>query len=152
MRRTLILLACGMLLPLFAQAGGPYQFYSITPCRLVDTRGSTGINGGPILSSETIRSFAIDVAPANCGIPSTAAAAALNFVIVSAQGGGHLTVWPRGLSMPVASTINFDPGEPAIANGAIVPLTTDSTANISVWLGTGGPQAHLVIDANGYFQ
>jgi hypothetical protein len=44
-------------------------------------------------------------------------------------------------------------GEPAIANGAIVPLTTDPTANMSVFLGTGpGTHADLVLDVTGYFQ
>jgi len=47
----------------------------------------------------------------------------------------------------------FDAGEPAIANGAIAPPTTNPTANISVYLQTGpGTHADLVLDVTGYFQ
>ncbi len=136
-----------------AQAAGPYQFFSITPCRLVDTRGPTGVTGGPALVGNGTRSFPIDVAPTTCGIPSTAAAAVLNMVVVAPTGGGHIRTWPFNTPMPLVATLNFDPNEPAIANGAIVPLTIDPSFHISVFLGTGvGFSAHLVIDVTGYFQ
>jgi hypothetical protein len=58
--------------------------------------------------------------------------------------------------------MNFDPGEPAIANGAIVPLGPynptvpgNPTTNFSIseYLNIGaGFTAHLVIDVTGYFQ
>ena len=65
---------------------------------------------------------------------------------------GHRWLF-RALTMPLVATINFAAGEPAIANGAIVPLTTNPTANISVYLGTGaGTHADLVLDVTGYFQ
>lgn len=138
---------------------GPYQFFSITPCRLVDTRNANGPQGGPALTGHTSRSFPI---AGLCGVPTTAKAAALNVTTVATTGGGHLRIWPAGATMPLVSTMNFDPGEPAIANGAIVPLAAynpstpgDPTTNnsISVYLGIGVPySAHLVIDVTGYFQ
>jgi hypothetical protein len=135
-----------------AQAAGPYQFFSITPCRLIDTRGPTGLTGGPALAGDVQRNFPIDVAPTACGIPSDAAAAVLNFVVVAPQGGGHLRVWPFGTVFPGVATLNFDPFEPAIGNGAITPVTIDPNFQISVMLKTGGPSGHLVVDATGYFK
>lgn len=135
-----------------AQAAGPYQFYAITPCRIIDTRGPNGLTGGPVLTGDVQRNFPIDVAPAACGIPSDAAAAVLNLVVVAPQGGGHLRVWPFNTTFPGVASLNFDAFEPAIANGAIVPVTVDVNFQISVVLKTGGPQGHLVVDATGYFK
>ena len=135
-----------------AQAAGPFQFYAITPCRIIDTRNPVGPTGGPILTGDVQRNFPIDVSPAACGIPSDAAAAVLNLVVVAPQGGGHLRVWPFNTPFPGVASLNFDPFEPAIANGAIVPLTIDVNFQISVVLKTGGPQGHLVVDATGYFK
>ncbi len=130
--------------------GQALQFFSITPCRIVDTRGPTGVTGGPALTGHNTRSFPI---AGQCGIPTTAKAAVLNVVAVGPTGGGHIRIWPFNTTMPTVATLNFDAGEPAIANGAIVPLTTDPNFSISVYLGSGiGTTSNLVIDANGYFQ
>ncbi|HYK41079.1 MAG TPA: hypothetical protein VE007_01740, partial [Thermoanaerobaculia bacterium] len=40
-----------------ARAAGPFQFYSVTPCRLVDTRNPNGLTGGPALTGQGVRSF-----------------------------------------------------------------------------------------------
>src|SRR5712692_3591472 len=37
--------------------GAPVVFQGFGPCRLVDTRGSTGTYGGPALSASTTRTF-----------------------------------------------------------------------------------------------
>jgi hypothetical protein len=136
-----------------AQAGGPYQFYAVTPCRIVDTRGPTGTTGGPALSSGSPRNFPIDVAPASCGIPNTAAAATLNVTMVGPTQDGFLKIWPFNTAKPLVSTINASAGEPAIANGAIVPLTVDVASQISVAYGTAvAGTCNVVIDVTGYFQ
>lgn len=133
-----------------AQGAGPFSFYSVTPCRIVDTRLTTPITGGPALAGQATRHFPI---AGQCGIPATAKAAVLNVVIVAPTGSGHLRIWPYNTTMPTVSTINFVAAEPAIANGAIVPLSSDPSLQISVFLGTAtGTHAHLVIDATGYFQ
>ena len=133
-----------------ASAAGPYQFYSVTPCRIVDTRNATGLTGGPALTGQGTRSFPVT---GSCGVPVTAQAAVLNVVVVGPTGGGHLRIWPFNATMPLVSTINFDPLEPAIANGAIVPLGSDPSLQISTFLGSStGNTAHLVIDVTGYFQ
>src|SRR6266511_4866026 len=148
--RVLVAVAAIGLAASFAQAAGPYQLFTLAPCRVVDTRNPTGPLGGPSLAAATTRAFPVT---GTCGIPSTAKAVVFNVAIVAPTGSGHLRIWPYNTTMPLVSTINFAAGEPAIANGAIVPLTTDPTANMSVFLGAGpGTHADLVLDVTGYFQ
>jgi len=131
-----------------ARADGPFQFHSLTPCRIVDTRGPNGPKGGPALQSLVTRSFPIQ---GECGVPDGAAAVSLNVTIVFPTNHGHLTIWPSGQSLPVASTLNFAPSDTAVANGALVALSTadlDLSAQPHV-LGNG--TVHLVLDVTGYF-
>ncbi|HVS00714.1 MAG TPA: hypothetical protein VMW27_29105 [Thermoanaerobaculia bacterium] len=133
-----------------AKADGPFQFHSLTPCRIVDTRNAAGPTGGPALNHGQVRSFPIQ---GNCGVPSGAKAVALNVTVVSPAGGGHLTIFPSGTSVPLVSTLNFNAGEPALANGAIVPLSAnanDLSTQPAVIGGNG--TVHLILDVTGYFQ
>lgn len=134
-----------------AQGAGPYQFFSVPPCRIVDTRNPVGPTGGPALAAGSPRNFPIT---GLCNVPTTAKAAVLNVTLVGPTKDGFLLIWPYNTSMPVVSTINAAAGEPAIANGAIVPLTTDPSLNISVVYGTGSPggSANVILDVTGYFQ
>jgi hypothetical protein len=122
------------------------QFFAVTPCRTVDTR--TG-NGG-IITAAVLRQFSMK---GTCGIPSTAKAISLNCTIVSPSNNGFFTLWPAGGPFPVVATINFDAGEPALANGAIVPLGAGSP-DLSVAYGTAlsAGTLHAVLDVTGYFQ
>jgi hypothetical protein len=139
-----------------AKAIGPLQFYSVTPCRLVDTRDSNGVTGGPALSNGQIRNFAVYGGNARaCGIPAdgSAKAVTLNVTISLPTYFGHLTIWPYNTALPPVSTLNFNGAEPAIANGAIVPVTADPSFQISarpVLGGTGGT-VQLILDITGYF-
>ncbi|MGH9368129.1 MAG: hypothetical protein ACRD3M_10695 [Thermoanaerobaculia bacterium] len=137
-----------------AEAGGPYVFFSVTPCRLADTRDPTGPTGGPFLTSGFVRSFPTYGSSARvCGIPSTAKAVAINGTVVGPTGDGFLVMFPYNTPVPGVSTINFVAGEPALANGQLVALTSDPTLQLSVhpFIGGGGT-AHLVLDITGYFQ
>lgn len=149
MRKLWLML--GLLFPPVLHADGPFQFFSVTPCRLVDTRGATGLLGGPSLAATSTRNFPVTTSPANCGIPTTAKAVAFNVVVIGPGGTGHLRMWPYNTAIPNVSVINFNAGEPAIANGAIVPLAADPSFQVSVYNGSGG-SADLVLDINGYFQ
>jgi hypothetical protein len=153
LRDMLVAAVLALLTVSAAQAAGPFQFFSVTPCRIVDTRNAPGVTGGPALTSAIPRNFPIDVAPAACGVPNTAKAATLNVTIVSPTQDGFLTIWPYNTALPTVSTINASAGEPALANGAIVPLTTDPGFNVSVVYGTAAAgTAHVILDVTGYFQ
>lgn len=124
----------------------PGNYYTITPCRVVDTRDLQGPYGGPILTSGVPRLFTIE---GQCGIPSTADSVSVNVTIVSPTSGGHLALYPGDQTPPQTSTINFGRGQ-SRANNAIVPMAADGTISVRpVVLGNG--QVHLVIDVNGYF-
>lgn len=128
---------------LFAQTG-PLQYYAVTPCRLVDTRNPAGINGGPALSTATrdfqVRGF--------CGVPVGAKAVSLNVTVTGASTSSWLTIWPSGTAKPFVSTINFDTSSPALANGAIVGVSTN-TNDLSVANAIGS--VHVILDVTGYF-
>ncbi len=138
-----------------AEAAGPFNFYSVTPCRIVDTRKPAGATGGPILTAGAQRNFPISAAAAGCGVPTTATAATLNVTLVNPSAAGFVKIWPFGTAEPQVSTINAAALEPAIANGAIVPLGADASFQISLKYGTAPPPgatAHVIIDVTGYFQ
>lgn len=131
-----------------AMAAGPFRFYPLTPCRLVDTRSTHA----PVMNALSTRSFKLR---GTCGLPADATAAALNVTIATPTTKGHIRVYPSDVALPNTSTLNFAGGENAVANGAIVPMPADtgSTNDISVYLymiaaGSG----HLVVDVTGYFK
>ena len=147
------------------------KFYPVSPCRLVDTRGtSAGFNGispfsGPAIAAgatitipvQSAAEAAANTTPAPCGtIPSTAQAYSLNLTVVpqivstDAYPGmiNFVTIWPAGVAQPTVSTLN-DQEALIVANAAIVPAGSGS-GGISVY--NSGPSAtHVVIDMNGYF-
>lgn len=132
-------------LPATAQTtGGPYQFYTVTPCRLVDSRFN---QGATVLIGPTQQNIAVKT---RCGVPSTAKAVALNFTVVGPSAGGFLVLWATGTAIPGTSNLNFNAGEPALANGAIVALGA-STPDLSV-VCNGGVTTQFIIDIVGYFQ
>ncbi len=130
----------------YAQSG-PYQYFPLTPCRSVDTRNANAVNGGPVMNAGGQRDFTIR---GTCGVPTTAKAVTLNIAVVTPSFGGYLTVWPSGTSRPLAATINFAATDIALANGAIMGVSTN-TQDLSVYNGSNG-LTHIVIDVSGYFQ
>jgi hypothetical protein len=151
MRLVLLGIAATLLGVSVGSAAGPYQFYPVSPCRIVDTRGPVGPTGGPSLSHGVIRSFPI---AGYCNIPSTAKAAVLNVTAVGPSNFGFLAVWPYNTAVPPVSTVNFDAGEPAIGNGATVALTADPSFNVSAYCSIAGGTGtvDLILDVTGYLQ
>ncbi len=137
-----------------ALADGPFQFFPVAPCRVVDTRGAVATNGGPALAPNVLRTFRMQ---GNCGVPNGAKAVSLNVTVVQPGSAGWLGAYPA-TGFSGTSTINFNAGEFAIANGAIVPISavvapTDRDLGIfwSNYTGTS-PTAHVLLDITGYFQ
>src|SRR5262249_34257970 len=118
---------------------GPYQFFAVAPCRVVDTRSPASTNGGPILGSNAQRDFAIR---GNCGVPTSAKAVSLNVTITGATTSSFLTLWPSGGARPNVSTLDFTQNDVALANGAIVGISTNST-DLSVYNAAGN--VHVIL-------
>jgi hypothetical protein len=162
-RSSFLAAAAAILAVSTASAAGPFQFFSVTPCRIADTRFPVNPQGtgGPALSAGAIRSFPV---VSVCGVPSDAKAVALNVTVVSPNREGFIKIWPYNTTQPNVSTINFAAGEPAIANGAIVPTcvpsggqtTCNPPANfqVSVVYGTAVTpgSTNLILDITGYFK
>lgn len=143
-----------------ALADGPFQYFPLTPCRVADTRNPPGINAGPAVpgippnySSLPSRSFQVK---GNCGVLGTAKAVTVNITVTQPTSGGWLGIYPGATGFSGTSTINFNTGEFAIANGAIVPLAPTGTGvnDITVQWGANdaGATAHVILDVTGYFQ
>ena len=133
-----------------ALADGPFRFYALTPCRVVDTKTGTP---NPLVGNTTgtVRDFDIRGA---CGVPNEATAVALNITVNVPSQKGHLRLYPSDLqSPPTVSNINFAGGETALANGAIVPLADVADADdISVFtFMVANGTSHLFLDVTGYF-
>lgn len=123
--------------------GQSQQFYSLTPCRVVDTRP------GAAIPAATERQFQIK---ALCGVPGDAKTVTLNVTAVTPSQDGFVTLWPAGGVYTGISIINVIAGQAPVANGAVMKLGT-GTLDLSAAYGTqGGGTIHLVIDVTGYFK
>jgi hypothetical protein len=117
------------------------DFYTVTPCRVVDTRTTTA------LASAASRTLTLT---GTCGIPATARAVAVNLTAVGATGAGYVTLWRSGTPQPVTSSINFPAGTTR-SNNAVVDLASAGTLDAQAMVGGSGT-VQLVIDVSGYFQ
>jgi hypothetical protein len=122
------------------------SFFTITPCRLVDTRAPNGPLGGPSLIASQNRTFTL---AGSCNIPANASALSVNITIVGASTPGYLILSAGGTPQPAVSNLNYSAGQ-VRANNAIVTL--GALGDVAAFLGQGSGNAHLIIDVNGYLQ
>jgi Calx-beta domain len=120
-------------------------FFTVPPCRIVDTRGATGPLGGPALNGSSTRPFTLT---GSCGIPTGAKAVALNVTVTGATRAGDLRLYAGGAAPPLASTVNFGIGQTR-SNNAIVPLSA-SLGQISVRNNQPSGTVHVIVDVAGY--
>jgi len=134
------------------EAGGPYNFFSLSPCRVVDTRQAAAATGAPSLAANATRSFPILGA---CGVPTGAQAVVFNVTVVAPTDVGDLRIFPAGTTMPLASVINWTTADFAVANGAIIPVQSSAGSDVTVRVdmpsGSKG-KVDLVLDVTGYFE
>lgn len=103
-----------------AQQSG-YSFVPLTPCRVIDTRGPIGVNGGPALNAGVVRSFQVK---GLCGVSASAKALALSMVAIAPSVDGLIALWPSGLPYLGTSNLNFVANQPPVASSAIIALST----------------------------
>ena len=118
------------------------QLESVTPCRLVDTRSGSPIQGG------TFATFNLPQLNQNCPSLnlSTAAAYSLNVTLVPANGRvRYLTIWPAAESQPGVSLMNSLDGRTK-ADAAIVPAGVSGGVSVYVT-----DTANVILDIDGYF-
>jgi ELWxxDGT repeat protein len=120
----------------------PLAFYTVTPCRLVDTRNPAP--GSPLVAG-TPRTFPVT---GNCGIPVTAKAISYNVTVAGATKSGNVRLFPGGTPAPSTSAVNFSAGQ-VRANNGLVALGTDG--DVGALLSPAGT-AHVIVDVNGYWE
>lgn len=133
-------------LVLCAIGGDCGSFYTVPPCRILDTRNPAGPYGGPSLTSGVQRLFSV---PGICGIPASAEAVAVNVTVIGATESGYLTFYPGGQAVPAVSTINFPPAI-GLANSAVLPVSAEGVLGVRPFV-EGVGQVHLIVDVAGYF-
>jgi hypothetical protein len=121
------------------------SFYTVVPCRVLDTRNPDGPLGGPALVAGAERPFALAGA---CGIPATAKAVSANVTVTQATHAGNVRLYPAGAPAPPTSTVNYTPGVTRAGN-ATVPLNASGQVTV---LASPSGTVHLVLDVNGYYE
>jgi hypothetical protein len=126
-------------------ASGGSLFNPSSPSRICDTRTSGNQCSGQTLgpgSTLTFNVSATGVVPA-----SGVTAVVLNVTATdTTAAGGYLTIWPAGQSRPLASNLNFGPGQTE-ANRVIVAVGTGGTVSVYNFMGT----TDVVVDVDGWY-
>ena len=114
---------------------------AVDPQRLLDSRIGLDTPAGPFASGET---RSVQVA-GRAGVPANATGVVLNVTATEPTQPGYVTVWPGGQAQPLASTLNFLPGD-NIANLVMVGLGPGGTLSVFQF----GGSTHVVADVVGY--
>ena len=124
-------------------------FSSLSPSRLMDTRSGQRTTdglaaGGGAIASGATRTLQVT---GRGGVPlSGVGAVALNVTVTGPSGSGYLTVWPSGTQQPLASNLNFKPGQ-TIPNSVVAKV--GSGGQISIFNSSGN--SDVVVDVLGWF-
>ncbi|MEP7009428.1 MAG: glycoside hydrolase family 44 protein [Acidobacteriota bacterium] len=121
-------------------------FFTVSPCRVIDTRNPTGAYGGPALGPGD-RAFVI---AGRCGVPAGAKAVALNLSVTLPSGAGGLRLLPTGIPVPGTTAINFSAGQTR-TNNAILGLDANGSLTVHTDL-SAGATVQMILDVNGYLQ
>jgi hypothetical protein len=121
-------------------------FYTVAPCRVIDTRKAFGALNGPALQAYATRLFTLT---SSCGIPASALAVSANITVVP-NGAGFLTLYPGNGVRPPSSNISFSTRR-VRANSSLVYLATDGTGGVNIYNGSDSAN-DLILDVNGYFR
>ncbi len=122
-------------------------FFSVTPCRIVDTRGFGAPIQGGAMAAAAQRTWTLTGV---CGVPGSAKAVSANVTITDATAAGMLTFYP-GNAFPLGtSTVNYATGQTR-ANNSMLELATNGSGSVGVANASAG-SVHVILDVNGYFE
>ena len=128
--------------PLVLLPAAATDFYTLTPCRLLDTRTGSLLQSGV---TQVVNVTGV------CGIPADARTLAVNVTAITGSGPGTLEVFPGNYPSLGTGTVSFKSGV-VIANNAVLGLSTDGTGKLAI-LATvqDNGVVHAAIDVAGYF-
>jgi hypothetical protein len=126
------------------------RFYPLAPCRLLDTRESTGERAGaPVLSPGETRTYAVGT---RCGLGAVAARSlAVNLTVTGPTANGELIVFRGDLPTdPASSSVSYRVGR-LRTNSGMLELSRAGDGTFQV-LNRSAGEVHFILDVNGYFK
>jgi hypothetical protein len=127
-------------------AASPMPYIPLVPCREYDSRNFTKLMEA---TPRTVTLSAVAAPP--CGIPTTAAAVAVNITVFAISGGSGNGVFKVDtVSPPLTAWINYPSSETQRGNAGVVS-TTGGTAAIVVGVYQGGGSVDFTVDVFGYY-
>jgi hypothetical protein len=137
--------------PTYPAAVGPLDFYTLPPCRLLDTRQAYGATGGPALPLGVPQPPGVPrvmVATGLCGIPAGAKALSVNVTVINPPGAGYVVLFAGNGDPTTTSTVTYGAGQTR-SNNTVVPLATSGSGALGIQSSTAG--VHVAVDVMGYF-
>ncbi len=119
----------------FALGPGGLSLYPVAPCRVLDTRKTSGA---------FIHELTVNVAGSTCAPPTTAQAYVFNATVVPSGSLGYLTLWADGQQQPGVSTLSALDG--AISSNMAIVQTTNGKIDAYA-----SDLTQLVLDISSYF-
>jgi hypothetical protein len=127
-----------------APDAAPSDFFTVQPCRALDTRVAGAYGGALVAGTSRVVTLA-----GRCGVPASARAVALNVTATEATAAGNLRVFPADLDTPSTSTVNYEQAETRASN-AVIGLSPSGA--LAVYCSQPVGTAHVVLDVTGYFE
>jgi RHS repeat-associated protein len=129
--------------------GAGSGFYTLTPCRILDTR-QTGV---PLTQTNPQQVYQISGV---CGVPANAVAVAFNVTLVGATTKLSMQGYAGDLPPPGTNVVSATPPNTStIAGFAVLPLATNGSGTLGVLMTLTPPatsgQTDLILDVTGYF-
>jgi subtilisin family serine protease len=118
-------------------------FHPLPPARIFDTRNGTGGPAFPVGPASTVSVAVTGVG----GVPATGVeAVVLNVTVTQPSAGGFLTIYPSGTTRPLASNLNFVPGQ-TIHNLVFAKVGADGRVAVYNYAGA----SHVIFDVVGWY-
>ena len=142
------MIAAGVIVPMSsspatAATSDNASYHPLSPARILDTRSG---NGAPKAKPGSGATMDLQVTGRG-GVPSSGVSAVvMNVTVTQPSAGGHLTAWPTGSSLPLASNLNFVAGQ-TVPNLVVAKVGTGGKLNLRNNFG----QVHVVADAVGWY-
>jgi hypothetical protein len=118
---------------------GASAYNPVTPYRVLDTRFGLGF---PLRKVNAGEAFTLQLT----NVPAGSSAVVLNLTVTAPATPGFVTIYPTGVPVPNASSINVDFAGQTIANLVTVPIGSGGTVDIY-----SQPAADLIADVQGYY-
>jgi hypothetical protein len=130
-----------------SDAAGLYT--PVVPGRVLDTRdGTGGVSAAKLGPGGTL---SVKIAGQKNVPPTGVSAVVLNVTVTNPSSASYLTAYPSGTSRPLASNLNFLPGQ-TIPNRVIVKVGTDlATGSGSVTVYNALGKVDVIADVGGWF-